>query len=198
MRARLALAVAGCEVELREVSLKAKPAQMLAASPKGTVPVLVLPDSRVIDESLDIMRWALAKHDPHGWLTHEGEEAVALIARNDGPFKQALDRTKYPTRYPDEDVTGARADALSILQDLDQRLVGQSYLLGDNPSLADAASFPFVRQFAQIDRARFEAEALQHLLKWLLRWEQGSIFETVMFRTANWALGDETIVWPQK
>jgi glutathione S-transferase len=198
MRARLALAVAGCEVELREVSLKAKPVEMLAASPKGTVPVLVLPDGLVIDESLDIMRWALAKHDPYGWLTHEGEEAAALIARNDDPFKQALDRTKYPTRYPDEDVTGARAAALSILQDLDQRLVGRSHLMGDKPSLTDAALFPFVRQFAQIDRGRFEGEGVAHLLKWLLKWETNSLFETVMFRTANWVAGDEAVIWPQR
>ena len=100
IRARLALAVSGVGYELREVSLKSKPAEMLAASPKGTVPVLVLPGGQVIDESLDIMRWALAQNDPDGWLKHPLDEMLALIAGNDGHFKHALDRYKYPNRYP--------------------------------------------------------------------------------------------------
>jgi glutathione S-transferase len=193
----MALAIAGICVELREVSLKAKPPAMLDASPKGTVPVLVLPNGSVIDESLDIMRWALERHDPQDWLKNDGEETATLISQNDGPFKLLLDRTKYPSRYLGENASESRAQALAILGSLEQRLVSQSYLLGDQPSLADVALFPFVRQFAQIDRAQFEMERVQHLSMWLANWEHSSLFQTVMFRTANWAAGDQAIFWPQ-
>ena len=196
IRARMALAVAGVRVELREVSLKAKPAEMLAASPKGTVPVLVLPDDQVIDESLDIMRWALAGNDPQGWLDHDRQDAAELIAANDGPFKQALDKTKYPNRFDGADSEGGRGQALALLKPLDQQLAIQNYLLANCASLADVALFPFVRQFAQIDRARFEREGLPHLARWLADWEASLLFATVMFRTANWAAGDKAMIWP--
>ena len=192
----MALAVAGVRVELREVSLKAKPAEMLATSPKGTVPVLVLPDGQVIDESLDIMRWALAGNDPQGWLDHDLQDAAGLIEANDGPFKQALDRTKYPNRFDGDDGKSARGQGLALLKPLDQRLAIQPYLLANRASLADVALFPFVRQFAQSDRARFEGEGLPHLSRWLADWEALPLFATVMFRTVNWAEGDKAVIWP--
>ena len=154
MRARLALAVSGQACELREVVLKNKPQGLLQASPKGTVPVLVLPDGRVLEQSLDIMLWALARHDPEGWLTPglgDVQGMLALIAECDGPFKHALDRCKYPSRYPDTDTSAERAKAVAWLGALDARLSTRPYLFGSHAALADMAIAPFVRQFAGID-----------------------------------------------
>ena len=192
----MALAVSGCRVELREVSLKAKPAAMVAVSPKATVPVLLLPDGQVIDESLDIMRWSLAANDPQGWLSFDIQDAAGLIEANDGLFKQALDRTKYPSRLGNDDGENAREEALALLKPLNQRLADQHYLLTNRPTFADVALFPFVRQFVKIDRARFDGEGLPHLARWLADWEASPLFATVMFRTANWAAGDKAMIWP--
>lgn len=155
MRARLALAVSGQMCELREVVLRNKPQGLLLASPKGTVPVLVLPSGQVLEQSLDIMQWALAQHDPQGWLTPSRgslQDMLALIAECDGPFKQALDRCKYPSRYPDADQGAERARAVTWLGALDARLSpDQPCLFGTHAALADMAIAPFVRQFAGID-----------------------------------------------
>ena len=135
MRARLALAVSGQACELREVVLKNKPQSLLQVSPKATVPVLVLPSGQVLDQSLDIMLWALAQHDPEGWLApSEGsvQDMLAWIAECDGPFKQALDRCKYPSRYPDANVEGERAKAVAWLSTLELRLCApRPYLFGN-------------------------------------------------------------------
>jgi len=152
IRARLALLASGTVCEIREVKLSAKPAEMLALSPKATVPVLLSPDGRVIEESLDIMRWALARNDPEGWLDRSDE---LLIACNDGPFKHHLDRYKYPDRH-DADPAEHRAAALDLLRPLEARLLASPYLCGDAMGLADAALMPFVRQFAQTDLAWFD------------------------------------------
>ena len=167
MRARLALAVSGQAHELREVVLKNKPATMLAASLKGTVPVLVLPGGEVIDESLDIMRWALAQNDPAQWLSPTGastEEMDALIAASDGEFKQHLDRYKYPNRYASESSGDAadfalnhRSEAAHWLAQLDARL-GDGWLFGAKACLADMAILPFIRQFARTDAHWFAAQ----------------------------------------
>jgi len=141
MRARLALAVSSTHCELREVKLGAKPPAMLAASPKGTVPVLVLPDGAVIDESLDIMRWALARHDPEGWLARDD---MGLIAANDGAFKYNLDRYKYPDRHG-ADPLAHRERGLAWLRGIDARLAEHGQLCGAERGLADAAIMPFVR-----------------------------------------------------
>lgn len=180
MRARLALRAAGLEpgrdLELREVSLKAKPPQLLEASAKGTVPVLVSAGG-VIDESLAIMRWALEQHDPEGWLSGWGapelEVMEALIAENDGPLKHHLDRFKYPDRYgPDGQARAAlhRLEALAILRGWSPRLEPGGWLLGTRPSLADWASLPFVRQFRLADPEGFDREPeLVPLQGWLAR-----------------------------
>ena len=189
IRARLALAVSGAVYELREVSLKSKPPGLLAASPKGTVPVLVLPNSKVVDESLDIMHWALGQHDPHGWLTPGSpDDMQALIAGTDGGFKLALDRYKYPNRYPLESggdvrsfALAQRIDASRWLQTLEPRL-GQGWLFGSKPSLADMAILPFVRQFARTDLAWFAAEPWPMLQAWQARFEASALFEGVMAR----------------
>ena len=193
MRARLALAVSGVDYELREVSLKNKPAELLAASPKGTVPVLVLSNGEVIDESQDIMRWALGQNDPDGWLSVSSlDDMLALIAGNDGKFKHALDRYKYPNRYPQESGGDAKAfalaqrfDAARWLAGLDARL-SQGWLLGSQPSLADMATAPFVRQFAHTDAAWFAAQPWPQLQAWLARFEASALFESVMAKHEPW------------
>lgn len=182
MRARLALASSGTRYELREVKLSAKPQAMLAASPKGTVPVLVLPDGEVIAESIDIMRWALARHDPQGWLQHDDEE---LIARNDGPFKQDLDRYKYPERHG-ADAILHRESALVFLSELDSRLADGGQLCGSKMGITDAAIMPFVRQFAAVDGAWFERQSLPQLKTWLAGHLSSDLFNAIMIRLAPW------------
>lgn len=192
MRARLALRVAGIELEIREVVLKNKPPALLAASPKATVPVLVLPDGRVMAESMDIMVWALTGHDPEGWLG-QGDPAQAqqLIAINDGPFKAALDGYKYPERHPQATRDQHRAQAVALqLQPLEVLLAPGPWLLGPSPSLADMALLPFVRQFAQVDRAWWAEAGLPRLDAWLQRLTGSPLFESVMHRLPPWQQGD--------
>lgn len=199
MRARLALAVSHQACELREVVLRAKPQGLLQASPKATVPVLVLADATVLEQSLDIMRWALGRNDPAGWLTpSHGDEAamLALIAECDGLFKQALDRCKYPSRYPQADGALARAQAVEWLQGLEARLAGQPFLFGDHAALADMAIAPFVRQFAGIDADWWGAQPWPRLQAWLAQWQAGALFESVMHKLPAWVDGTEGVVFP--
>lgn len=200
MRARLALAASGQHCELREVALRAKPAELLAASPKGTVPVLVLPNGQVIDQSLDIMRWALAQHDPEQWLTPEQDSVnamEALIAQCDGAFKSDLDRYKYPDRYADADALAHRAAGASYLAVLDTRLQAASYLFGSRACLADMAIAPFVRQFAQTDAAWFRVQPWPALARWLDRFVTGARLDLVMERTAPWISGTPGVRFPR-
>ena len=190
MRARLAIAVASTGCVLREVKLSAKPEAMLAASPKGTVPVLVLPDGQVIDESLDIMRWALATQDPEHWL--EGDDPE-LIDRNDGPFKHDLDRYKYPERYGVEPLKH-RALGMEFLRELDCRLGRTGQLCGPVRSMADAAIMPFVRQFAATDQTWFSSQPLPHLKNWLADHISSELFSLIMLRFAPWSPGDEPVL----
>lgn len=185
MRARMALAASGTPHEIREVKLSAKPAEMLAASPKGTVPVLVLPDGQVIDESLDVMRWALGRNDPEGWLA--GDDA-ALIAANDGAFKHHLDRYKYPDRHA-SDAMEHRGEGLALLADLDARLTERPYLCGETRTLTDAAILPFIRQFAAVDRAWFDAQKLPRLQRWLAEGLVSPLFAGIMVQRAQWRPG---------
>lgn len=192
MRARLALAHAGLACELREINLRNKPQALLAASPKGTVPVLVRQDGKVIEQSLDIMLHALQAHDPDGWLTPtEGtlQDMLALIARNDDFFKQALDRCKYPERYSAEAVTQAQQDASTWLSALNEQLAATGFLFGMNPSLADMALRPFVRQFARIDEAQWAEQPWPHLQDWLQRWIDSALFAEIMETYPGWVPG---------
>ena len=190
MRARLAIAVSDTGCVLREVRLSAKPELMLAASPKGTVPVLVLPDGKVIDESLDIMRWALAKWDHESWL--EGDDR-ALIDRNDGPFKHDLDRYKYSERYG-VDPLKHRAMGMEFLRELDGRLDRTSQLCGPVRSMADAAIMPFVRQFAAVDPKWFSDQPLLRLKVWLADHISSELFNMIMLRVAPWSPGDQPVL----
>jgi len=182
MRARMALRVAGIQVEIREISLRNKPPEMLALSPKGTVPVLHSLDGRVIDESLDIMRWALTQHDPQGWLTHASTpEQRELIKQNDTVFKHWLDRYKYAVRYPEFDATYYRDQALkSQIDNLESILSQHPFLGGRAPALSDVAIFPFVRQFAAVDQVWFEASRYAATRKWLNAWIASELFRLVM------------------
>nr|WP_274597957.1 glutathione S-transferase [Pseudomonas fluorescens] len=179
MRARLALRYSGVPVEIVEVSLKAKPAAMLALSPKGTVPVLSV-DGRVIEESLEIMQWALAQHDPDDWLLQGDPQVSALIAENDQVFKHHLNRYKYAERYPEQPMEHYRAEGEVFLQKLEDLLADREYLLAGHLSLADAAVVPFVRQFAHVDRAWFAGAPYPRLQVWLQRFLESPLFIAVM------------------
>lgn len=180
----MAVLSAGLEVELREIKLKDKPQAFLSASPSATVPNLQAGDLN-LDESLDIMLWALGQSDPHG-LLNMPEIGKTLIAQNDGPFKAALDHTKYAVRYPDLDPQSERAKASDFIQCLDARLAAQAFLTGDTPSLADIAIFPFVRQFAHIDRAWFETQPWPHVILWLDGFLRSADFQKAMTKVPVW------------
>jgi glutathione S-transferase len=184
MRARMALRYSGIQIEIHEVSLKDKPEAMLQISTKGTVPVLALPNGKVLDESLDIMRWALAQHDLEDWLMASvpafGQEAEALIAENDGAFKQALDRYKYATRFPEHPAEFYRAQGETFLQALELRLNKTRHLCRERCSLADIAIFPFIRQFASVDEAWFRQASYPALDNWLRQLVESRLFISIM------------------
>ncbi|WP_339473193.1 glutathione S-transferase [Pseudomonas fluorescens] len=179
MRARMALRYSGVPVDIVEVSLKAKPAEMLAISPKGTVPVLDA-DGRVIDESLEIMRWALAQNDPQDWLLSGDARVAELIEANDQVFKVHLNRYKYAERYPEQPMEVYRAEGEMFLRRLEELLEGRDYLLTDHPSLADVALLPFVRQFAHVDREWFAQTPYVRLQAWLQRFLESELFTSIM------------------
>jgi glutathione S-transferase len=191
MRARLALLVSGLVYEHREVVLKNKPTSMLALSPKGTVPVLWVPSASggvVMDQSLDIMLWALRQHDPQGWLPTATDEAETLrwIAQNDGPFKQHLDRYKYPQRSGLASGLADRDLGAQWLAQLDGRLQQQAFLAGMHWGLLDAALAPFVRQFAHTGPAWFAAQPWPRLIGWLSDFENSPAFAQVMAKHPTW------------
>jgi len=191
MRARLALAAANQPVALREVVLRDKPQAFLDVSPKGTVPCLVTGQG-VVEESLDIMRWALRLHDPDGWLDMP-QAGWDWIARADGPFKAALDRTKYATRYPDSDPQTARTEAAAFLCTLDTQLGAWVF---DQETIADYAILPFVRQFAFIDKPWFDAQPWPDLHHWLDRFLTSDAFARIMPKYAQWHEGDADVIFP--
>jgi glutathione S-transferase len=183
IRARLAIFASGVDVEFHEVALRNKPRALLACSPKGTVPVLQCGDDSVLEESLDIMLWALRHNDPHDWLQGRPEltaDAQMLLAENDGPFKQHLDRYKYADRYPQQSPAAYRALGESFLMQLEARLNRQTYLCGARISLADMAIAPFIRQFARVDSAWFYASPYLRLIDWLTEITNSELFVAVM------------------
>lgn len=199
MRARLAIAVSGQSVELREVVLRAKPAAMLAASPKATVPVLVQPGGEIVDESLDIMLWALRQRDPENWLAPDHgtvAQMMDLIRECDGAFKQKLDRYKYPQRFELSSGEDDRDAALPWLGHLDGTLSDTRFLFGDTASLADMAILPFIRQFAHTDKAWFEQYTGARLQRWLNGWLGSELFARVMEKYPPWEEGSEGIAFP--
>ena len=199
MRARLAIAASGIVCALREVVLARKPPALLQASPKGTVPVLVLPDDIVLEQSLDIMLWALRRNDPQQWLPsteQDLEAALQLIAQCDGDFKAQLDRYKYPNRYALPDGQAHRALGAQFLQTLNERLGSHRYLMGEHFGLLDAAIAPFVRQFAHTDPTWFASQHWPALQQWLTAFEASGDYIRVMDKFAAWTEGQPVLLFP--
>jgi glutathione S-transferase len=190
MRARMALSYAGIPVEIREIALKQKPAPMLKVSPKGTVPVLVLTDGSVFEQSLDIINWALQQSDRDGWgmQTNLAQKNLAeeLIALNDGAFKQVLDKYKYAIRFPENPPEIYRAQGEKFLQRLESLLSQTTYLCRDTNSKADIAIFPFVRQFSMVDEAWFERAHYPKLKAWLNGLLNSELFVGIMQKYPTW------------
>ncbi|MFT5287259.1 MAG: glutathione S-transferase [Planctomycetota bacterium] len=197
MRARLALAISSQVCVHREIKLRARPPELLAVSPKATVPVLVIPDGKILEESLDIMLWTLTNHDPAGWLNLAEEqmaEARRLIAHNDGDFKFHLDRYKYAGRQPGEAPEVHRAEASKFLTKLDQRLTKNAFLFGPDACLADMAILPFVRQFAFADRDWFDEQPWNALRNWLDTFIASPLFTSIMTKHEVWNVDSAPLV----
>lgn len=200
MRARMALLVSGTVCRLREVRLSDKPAEMIAVSAKATVPVFVLPDGTVIDESIAVMRWVLERNDPRNWLAHSNA-AQALIAANDGEFKHHLDRYKYANRYQDNDPEELslqhRRGGEQFLVRLERLLQENRNLLGAHSGIADYAIFPFIRQFANHDRDWFDNQPYPRLQAWLTGHLQSELFTISMKKYKPWQSGETEPLWPE-
>lgn len=201
MRARLGILFAEQTVQLREIVLKNKPAQMLAISPKGTVPVLELAEGGsskrlVIEESRQILDWALQQKDPQGLLNVDLVSAQALLDRNDNEFKHWLDRYKYADRHPELSQLEYRQQGQVFLQELEHLLGKNRYLLEDHISIADIGIMPFVRQFAHVDREVFYSLPYPNLQQWLRDWLEHPVFQQVMIKFQPWQEGDEVVIFP--
>lgn len=199
MRARMGVHASGIEVEIREVVLKNKPDHMIEISPKATVPVLQLANGQVIDQSLDIMMWALGENDPKGWLPFDPElreQVNIMIMECDWTFKYHLDRYKYPNRFNENDATAHRDAACVSLSRWNDKLKTQDYLIGNHPCLADYAIFPFVRQFANVDRGWFDALPFTHLHQWLTQHLHSPFFEEIMEKRQPWVPGNPVVLFP--
>ena len=184
--------------ELREVFLADKPSSMLAYSSKATVPVLVLDNGVVLDESLDIMRWVLEQSDPQQWIRSDLEAPTkALIEENDGSFKVDLDHYKYWDRYPLKTQQDYRAAAEIFLCKLERRLEITDYLLAMQATLADIAIFPFIRQFAFVDKLWFDQSPYPLLRRWLQRFLESELFLQSMIKQPAWREGDKPILFPR-
>lgn len=186
MRARMALKYSGIEFEHREIELRNKPQSMLLASPKGTVPVLCV-NGLVIDQSIDIMRWALAQSDPAGWLNVEDSLSQQWIEKNDGPFKLLLDQYKYPNRFPDLQQSDTLDSACKLmLEPLEVALQSNPYLMANHLSWVDVAIFPFIRQFSMVDLQKFEELPFPKTKQWLNQFLESELFQSVMQKYPSW------------
>lgn len=189
MRARMVLLSSGLKIELRDILLKDKPLPMIEASPKATVPVLILEKERILEESLDIMLWAISVSDPLDLYPEDSvarTEIDALIAENDGPFKTTLDQYKYHVRFPEHSKEYYRSVGEQFLEKLEARLQQNAYLMGDNATLADVAIFPFIRQFANSDRDWFDAANYPALQQWLHTWTASEDYLHIMKKRPVW------------
>ena len=194
MRGRMAIKKSGVICELREVLLRKKPEKMILISPKGTVPILQLNDETVLDESLNIMRWALDIQDPDNWL-EKFDEADALIAELDHVFKKALDKYKYFVRYPEHSQIYYRELGEKFLVMLEERLIANHGLGLSNTrtTFSDIAVFPFIRQYAFVDKTWFNQTPYSLLKKWLAHHIESELFLSVMHKERPWKPGDEIL-----
>lgn len=192
----MAIFIADVKVEIREVNLSDKPLDMLALSCRGTVPLLQLSTGEIIEESLEIMTWALGKHDPARWLGDHNGVSRALVAENDSTFKQHLDRYKYWQRHPEQTQLQARREAELFVMNLEHLLDESEYFFGNSANLADIAIFPFIRQFSAVDPAWFETAPYPHLRSWLNRLLTDNVFMKSMQRNPPWRDGDQACYFP--
>ena len=188
MRARMALVASGAVVELREILLKDKPPELLAASPKATVPVLLTPDDRVIEESLDVMQWALEHHDPLGWL-ESCSLASDWIRECDSDFKHWLDRYKYAEHYQEQTADEYRSKAEVFIQKLEDRLSVSDWMGGEAANAVDVALFPFIRQFAGVDPSWWQNAPYRNVRRWLEHWLKSALFSAIMIKYPRWESG---------
>ena len=196
MRARMAIHISGQRCELREVLLRDKPPSMLEYSAKGTVPVLILQDGKVIDESLDVIDWALNLNDPDDWQrSKDKEKTKELIKINDGEFKYHLDRYKYSKRYDNEDPEFHRKKCLKFIESINNELNNSEYIFDDNNSYADIVLLPFIRQFRIADIEWFDSLPYDNLKKWLSRFLDSSLLNSSMKKYDLWKEGDKSIVF---
>ena len=196
MRARMAIHISGQKCQLREVLLRDKPPSMLEYSAKGTVPVLILQDGKVIDESLDVIDWALNLNDPDDWQrSKDKEKTKELIKINDGEFKYHLDRYKYSKRYDNEDPEFHRKKCLEFIESINNELNNSKYIFDDNISYADIVLLPFIRQFRIADIEWFDSLPYDNLKKWLSRFLDSSLLNSSMKKYDLWKEGDKSIVF---
>ena len=192
----MAIFIADVKVEIREVNLSDKPLDMLALSSRGTVPLLHFSTGEIIEESLEIMTWALGKHDPSGWLSEYNGVSRALVSENDSTFKKHLDGYKYWQRCPEQTQLQARKEAELFVMKLEHLFDGSEYFFGNSANLADIAIFPFIRQFSAVDPAWFEEAPYPHLRSWLNRLLTDNVFITSMQRNPSWRDGDQACYFP--
>lgn len=182
----MALKYAAIDVEIREISLREKPQSMLLASPKGTVPVLCV-DDKVIDQSLEIMHWALQQSDPNAWNEVNGQIAQAWVEKNDGPFKKLLDQYKYPNRHPELNPKAVLNSACEImLIPMEDALTSNPFLMGSTLTWVDIAIFPFIRQFSMVNPPEFESLPFPQVKRWLAQRVESDLFQAVMEKHPTW------------
>lgn len=196
MRAHMALKKSAIEVELREVDLNNMPQQALKISAKATVPVLVLDDETFIDESWDIVKWALQQNDPDNWLGEQGEfllDAEMLVETNDFSFKEDLDHYKYADRFPAQSEQDYRQACEEFIVELEEKLADSQYLLADRLTLADIGVFPFIRQFSLVDKDWFDMSPYPNVRRWLNEITSSLLFNKVFEKHELWKAGDKPI-----
>ena len=197
MRARMAIAISGQQVEFREVILRDKPPSMIELSPKGTVPVLFLSSGQVIDESLDVIDWALNLNDPDKWLrSNKSDKSLKLIHKNDNEFKYHLDRYKYSKRYENQDPLIHREKCMIFIDELERQLNSSQFLYDNKISTLDISILPFIRQFRIADMDWFDSLEKPNVQDWLMKFLESKLFKSIMVKYKKWEEGDEKIFFP--
>ncbi len=191
MRARMVLLHSKIQCEIREIKLSNKPKEMLAISPKGTVPVLILENGDILDESLDVMLWAIEQGNLRNLFNSGKKEILDLIKINDGEFKDAIDRYKYSSLYPEKPMIEYRKMGQPFLEKIESYLEKNKFIFGKNISLADLAIFPFIRQFCRVDIDWFNSSLFKKIKEWTLFFEGSENFIDIMRKIKPWTTGDK-------